>query len=156
MPYRVALKRMDVEHKTDVGGVALNIASHVELLEEEKRMGQPRLLVQRRERGLAEAIVGYRDDPIVGPLVLVGAGGTLAELYKDVAVGLAPLSEDEAMELIGKVKGLAVIRGYRNLPRGDVAALARAVSALSRLALIAGRPVREAKINPLILKAQGE
>ncbi len=155
LPYPVALKLMDVEHKTDVGGVALNIASHAELLEQAKRMGQPRLLVQRMERGLAEAIVGYRDDPIVGPLVLVGAGGTLAELYKDFAVGLAPLSEAEAMELIGKVKGLAVIRGYRNLPRGDVAALARAVSALSRLALIEGRPVREAEINPLIVKAEG-
>ena len=57
--------------------------------------------------------------------------------------------------MIARVTGLAVIRGYRNLPRGDIAALARTVSALSRLALIPGRPVREAEINPLIVKAQG-
>ena len=53
------------------------------------------------------------------------------------------------------MKGFAAIRGYRNLPRGDVGALARAVSAVSRLALAKGRPVREAELNPLIVKASG-
>ena len=155
IPYPVALKRMDVEHKTEVGGVVLNIQNAGELLAHAKRMQQPKLLVQRMEHGLAEAIVGYRDDPVVGPIVLVGAGGTLAEIYKDFAVALAPVTDAEAEELIGKVKGLATIRGYRNLPRGDVAALARSVSALSRLALVAGRPVREAEINPMIVKERG-
>jgi acyl-CoA synthetase (NDP forming) len=153
LPYPVALKRLDVEHKTEVGGVALNIGSHAVLVEEAKRMGQSRLLVQRMERGLAEAIVGYRRDPVVGPLVLVGGGGTLAELYKDVAIALAPVNEAEALELIGRVKGLAVIRGYRKLPRGDVAALARAVVAISRLAH--APEVKEAEVNPLIVKADG-
>jgi acyl-CoA synthetase (NDP forming) len=149
--YPVALKRLDVEHKTEVGGVALNIQSGTELAEHAKRMGQQRLLVQRMERGLAEAIVGYRDDPVVGPLVLVGAGGVLAEIYQDFAVALAPVSEAEAEAMIDRVKGLAVIRGYRNMPRGDVKALAKAVAAFSTL----GRAVREAEINPLIVKAQG-
>ena len=155
VPYPVAVKRMDVEHKTEAGGVALNIQDGAELAACAKRMGQQRVLVQRMEHGLAEAIVGYRDDPVVGPLVLVGTGGTLAELYKDFAVALAPLTDAEAEELAGKVKGLAVIRGYRNMASGDVAALSRAVSALSRAALIPGRPVREAEVNPLIVKAQG-
>ena len=92
---------------------------------------------------------------MVGPLVLVGAGGTLAELYKDYALRLAPVSEEEAATMIEEVKGLATLRGYRNLPRGDVAALAKAVAALSRLALLRGEPVAEAEINPLIVKAQG-
>jgi len=153
LPYPVALKRLDVEHKTEVGGVALNIGSHAELVEQAKRTGQSRLLVQRMERGLAEAIVGYRNDPVVGPLVLVGAGGTLAELYKDVAIALAPVSDAEALALVERVTGLAVVRGYRNLPRGDIKALARAVAALSRLAL--APEVREAEINPLIIKAEG-
>jgi len=155
IPYPVALKRLDVEHKTEVGGVVLNIQDQADLLAHARRMQQPKLLVQRMERGLAEAIVGYRDDPVVGPLVLVGAGGTLAEIYQDFAVALSPVSEAEAEELIARVKGLAVIRGYRKLPRGDVAALARAVSALSRLALVAGRPVREAEVNPMIVKERG-
>jgi acyl-CoA synthetase (NDP forming) len=149
--YPVALKRLDVEHKTEVGGVVLNIQSGPELAEHARRMGQQRLLVQRMERGLAEVIVGYRDDPVVGPLVLVGAGGTLAELYQDFAVELAPVSEAEAEAMIARVKGLAVIRGYRNMPRGDVKALAKAVAAFSTL----GSEVREAEINPLIVKAQG-
>ena len=84
---------------------------------------------RRMEAGLAEAIVGYRHDPVVGPLVLVGAGGTLAELYRDYALRLAPVSRGRGGGDDRGVKGLAALRGYRNLPQGDVAALARAVSA---------------------------
>lgn len=153
--YPVALKRLDVEHKTEAGGVVLDIQSGMELRAHARRMDQPRLMVQRMERGLAEAIVGYRDDPVVGPLVLVGAGGTLAEIYRDFALACAPVSEAEALAMIESVKGLAPIRGYRNLPKGDLAALARAVSAFSRLALVAGRPVAEAEINPLLVKREG-
>ena len=153
--YPVALKRLGVAHKTEQGGVVLNIGDGAELAQQARRMGDERLLVQRMESGLAEAIVGYRDDPVVGPLVLVGAGGTLAEIYQDFAVALAPLSEAEALAMIERVKGLALVRGYRNLPRGDTEALARAVAALSRLALIPGRPVREAEANPLIVKREG-
>jgi acetate---CoA ligase (ADP-forming) len=155
IPYPVALKRLDLEHKTEAGGVVLDVQSGMELVAHALRMGEPRLLVQRMERGLAEAIVGYRDDPVVGPLVLVGAGGTLAELYRDFALACAPVSEAEALAMIESVKGLAPIRGYRNLPKGDVAALARAVSAFSRLALLEGRPVAEAEANPIIVRRQG-
>ena len=104
------------------------------------------------EAGLGEAIIGYRDDPVVGPLVMVGAGGILAELYNDVVLRLAPVDDAGALEMIGQVKGLAVLRGYRGLPRGDVKSLARALSALSRLALIPGRPVGEAEANPVIVR----
>jgi succinyl-CoA synthetase beta subunit len=107
------------------------------------------------ESGLAEAIVGYRDDAVVGPLVLVGAGGVLAEILRDSVVRVAPVSEEEAADMIGQVRGFAALRGYRNLPRGDLKALARAVSAMSMLALLKGRPVREAEINPLLVKADG-
>jgi acetate---CoA ligase (ADP-forming) len=68
---------------------------------------------------------------------------------------MAPVSEAEAEDMIARVKGFAAIRGYRNLPRGDVAALAKAVAAVSRLALATGRPVLEAEINPLLVKASG-
>jgi hypothetical protein len=105
------------------------------------------------EKGLAEAIVGYRRDPVVGPIVIVGAGGVLAELYRDFAIRTAPVSEAEALAMIEEVKGLAPIRGYRNLPRGDVAALSEAIMKISRLALI--ESIAEAEINPLIVKAVG-
>jgi hypothetical protein len=65
------------------------------------------------------------------------------------------VSEDEAQEMISEVKGLATLRGYRGLPRGDQRALAQAVAALSRLALVRNRPVAEAEINPLIVKREG-
>jgi acyl-CoA synthetase (NDP forming) len=168
LPYPVAAKirSRDVAHKTEAGGVALGIDSREEF---DRRVpgllaavasAQPGaridgVLVQRMETGLAEAIVGYRDDPLVGPVVLVGAGGTLAEIYRDYAVRLAPVTEEEAAAMVEEVKGLATIRGYRGLPRGDVAALACAVAALSRLALVAGRPVAEAEANPLIVKDAG-
>jgi succinyl-CoA synthetase beta subunit len=149
VPYPVAVKVLGVEHKTEVGGVALNVFEN----EFHKVAIGNAVLVQRMIKGLAEAIVGYRVDPVVGPLVLVGAGGTLAELYQDVALALAPVSEDEALAMIGRVKGLAVLRGYRNLPRGDVQALAKAVAALSRLCSVA--TIQEAEINPLIVGAAG-
>jgi len=155
IPYPVALKRLDVEHRTEVGGVVLDIPSEDELRQRADAMGQRRLLVQKMERGLGEAIVGYRDDPVVGPIVIVGAGGTLAELYADFAIEMAPVNEDEARAMIERVKGLAPLRGYRNLPPGDMDALARAVSAFSSLAMIAGRQIREAEINPLIVKRDG-
>jgi len=107
------------------------------------------------ETGLAEAIVGYRDDPVVGPLVMVGAGGILAELYNDVVLHLAPVDEAGARAMIAAVKGFAVLRGYRGLPKGDLEALARAVVAFSRLALLAGRPVCEAEANPVVVRDNG-
>ena len=157
--YPVALKILNAEiaHKSDVGGVVLGISSRRDFESRAKslaKQGEP-LLVQRMETGLAEAIVGYRDDPVVGPLVMVGAGGILAELYNDAVLRPAPVSEAEALGMIGQVKGFAVLRGFRGLPPGDLQALARAVTAMSRLALLAGRPVREAEANPVIVKAQG-
>ena len=68
---------------------------------------------------------------------------------------MAPVDEAGALEMLAQVKGFATLRGYRGLPPGDLAALARAVAAMSRLALLPGRPVREAEANPVIVKARG-
>jgi acyl-CoA synthetase (NDP forming) len=157
VPYPVAVKMHapGVEHKTEAGGVILGVRDHEELAAKARGLPGNEVLVQKMERGLAEAIVGYRDDPLVGPVVLVGAGGVLAEIYKDYVLRVAPVSVEEAEEMIAEVKGLAVLRGYRNLPKGDVRALAQAVAALSRLALVPKRPVAEAECNPVIVKAQG-
>jgi acyl-CoA synthetase (NDP forming) len=156
-PVAVKIVSRDIAHKSDVGGVALGIRNLTEMHDVIRKLpGNPQqVLIQKMERGLAEAIVGYRDDPVVGPLVVVGAGGILAELYNDVALRLAPVDEAAAREMIAEVKGFAALRGYRGLPQGDLAALAQAVAAMSRMALLAGRPVREAEANPVIVKAQG-
>ncbi len=155
IPYPVAVKIADTEHKTEAGGVALGISGNDAFKKIVSTWGKKEVLVQRMEQGLAEAIVGYRDDPVVGPVVLVGAGGTLAEIHKDFRLAMAPVAPEEAQRMIEGVKGLATIRGYRNLPRGDVKALAKIVSAFSKIGLIHGKPVSEAEINPLIVKADG-
>jgi hypothetical protein len=165
----VALKILspDIAHKTEAGGVALGLAdgaaAAVAAREMERRVKArapgARLegfLVQKMQRGLAEVILGFRRDPLVGPTVTVGLGGVLAEIYKDAATRLAPVDEAEAREMIDAVKGLATIRGYRNLPRGDVAALAKAVAAFSMLAHETFAAVSEAEINPLLIKPDGE
>ena len=168
VPYPLAVKvrSADIAHKTDAGGVLLGIGSRVEFRQRVPAMlaavarAHPNaliegVLVQSMQQGLAEVIVGYRDDALVGPVIVAGIGGVLAEIYQDIALRMAPLSEADAAAMLDEVKGLAVIRGYRNLPRGDSAALARAIAAFSRLALLPGQPVQEAEINPLIVKEAG-
>ncbi len=168
LPYPLAAKVLsrDILHKTEVGGVALGIADRGEFdariasLLETVRSAAPAakvegVLVQSMVKGLAEAIVGYRHDSLIGPVVLVGMGGQLAEIYRDTALECAPVSEEQALAMIGRVKGFALLSGYRNLPQGDLRALARAVAAVSRLALIEGQPVAEAEINPLMVLEEG-
>jgi len=164
----VALKILsaDIAHKTEAGGVALGLpdgqSAAVAARDMEKRVTAQApaakldgFLVQKMERGLAEVILGFRRDPLVGPTITVGLGGVLAEIYKDAATRLAPVDEAEALQMINEVKGLATIRGYRNLPKGDVAALARAISAFSALAHPAFAAVSEAEINPLLVQNDG-
>ncbi|MDE2516833.1 MAG: acetate--CoA ligase family protein, partial [Rhodospirillales bacterium] len=162
LAYPVALKAAGaaLAHKTEMGAVALNVANPAELAARAAAM-RARLggaiagfIAQPMVRGVAEAILGYRRDPTVGPVVALGAGGVLAEVYRDVVLRLAPVSETEAMEMIEAVKGLAPARGYRGLPKGDLAALARTIAAFSRLAAIP--ELREAEINPLIVLPDGQ
>jgi acyl-CoA synthetase (NDP forming) len=162
LPYPVALKAVSatIAHKTEAGAVALNIADAAGLLaaaaDMTARLGSQisGFIAQPMVKGVGEAILGYRLDPLVGPVVALGAGGVLAEIYRDVVLRLAPVSEDEAREMIGLVKGLAPARGYRGMPKGDLAALARTVAAFSRLAAIPA--VTEAEINPLIIMPEGQ
>ncbi len=164
-PLAIKLLSADIAHKTDAGMVRLgveraNVAATVaELLADARRRFADAtiegVLVQRMERGLAEVIVGYRHDPEVGPTVLLGIGGIMAELKRGFSVRLAPVSIETAAEMIDEIAELAILRGYRNLPRGDCVALARAVRAVSLLACIKGSAVSDAEINPLIVKAEG-
>jgi acyl-CoA synthetase (NDP forming) len=166
-PFPVAIKiaSPDIAHKTEVRGVELNLktarsaaAAAKRLL---KRVSEARpdatidgVVAATMQRGLGEAILGYRVDPQVGPLVLVGAGGTLAEIYRDVALRPAPLTLDDAHAMIAEVRGFAPLAGYRHAPRGDLSALAEAIVAFSGLAVLP--EVHEAEINPLIVKAEGQ
>ena len=104
--------------------------------------------------GAAELIVGCRRDPRFGPLVLVGLGGVYAEVLRDVAVALAPAEADELEELILSLRGASLLTGARGRAPVDVAAVARAAAALSRLA--ADNPeIAEIEVNPLLATPAG-
>jgi acetate---CoA ligase (ADP-forming) len=165
--YPVAVKVLSAEiaHKTDVGGVVLGVADAVALIaaigkiarDVTERMPSARVervLVQPMLTGIGEALVGYRIDRDVGPLVMVAAGGVLAEIARDRSIRLAPVDLATAHEMIAEVRALAALAGYRGRTKGDLDALAHAIVALSRLA---HEPdVREAEINPLMVRAAGE
>ncbi len=149
----------EITHKSDVGGVMLGIADppalSAAMVAMRRRLPQARrVLVQPMIGGVGEALIGYRVDRDVGPLVMVAAGGIFTEIYRDQSLRLAPVDLDTAREMIAEVRGLKVLAGYRGKPAGDIHALAQAIVALSRLA--ADATVVEAEINPLIVRREGE
>jgi acetate---CoA ligase (ADP-forming) len=165
--YPVAAKVLsaDIAHKSDVGGVALDVADGAALVAAirkiatsviERKSGTRvrRVLVQPMVAGLGEALVGYRVDRDVGPLIMVAAGGVLTEIARDRSLRLAPVDLADAREMIAEVRGLVPLTGYRGRPKGDLDALAHAIVALSRLA--DDPSVAEAEINPLMVLPLGE
>jgi succinyl-CoA synthetase beta subunit len=104
--------------------------------------------------GVGEVLIGYRVDRDVGPLVMVAAGGILAEIHRDRSLRLAPIDEATAYEMIAEVQSLKALAGFRSRLKGDLDALARAIVALSQLAADEG--VAEAEINPLIVLPEGK
>jgi acetate---CoA ligase (ADP-forming) len=164
-PYPVAAKLLsgEVVHKSDIGGVALDIAdaaglvaalAHIQAAVAAHGHKMDRVLVQPMIAGVGEALIGYRVDRDVGPLVMVAAGGVFTEIYRDRSLRLAPVDLDTAHEMIAEVRGFKVLAGYRGRPAGDLDALARAIVSLSRLAL--DDTVAEAEINPLIVRPAGQ
>jgi acyl-CoA synthetase (NDP forming) len=164
--YPVAAKVLaaGIAHKTDVGGVALGISDGPALVRAIAEMRETvrdrsgalieRVLVQPMVAGVGEALIAYRVDPEVGPLVMLAMGGVLTEIYRDRALRLAPVDFAAAREMIAEVKGMAALAGFRGRPAGDLDALARAIVALSQL--VADATIIEAEINPLIVRTNGE
>ncbi len=168
LAYPVAAKILsaDVPHKTEAGGVILNIADasalesaieriHASVSDRYPEAEIEGISVQPMTRGLAEALIGFTRDAEVGPVVTLAVGGIMAEIHGDAAVRLAPVDREDAFEMTQEVRGLAPVRGYRGLPKGDLDALADAIVALSRLASCDGATMLEAEINPLIIRGEG-
>ncbi|WP_423193989.1 acetate--CoA ligase family protein [Cupriavidus sp. H18C2] len=168
VPYPVVAKvcSRDILHKTEIGGVQVGVRDNAELAAAVQRlMANARahapaarvdgILVQRMEDRLLELMLGYRLDPLVGPIVVLGAGGITAELHRDVSLRPAPVSLADARQMIDEVRSTRIVRGFRGLPRGDVDALADAIVRFSRLAALDGATVAEAEINPLFVRADG-
>jgi acetyl-CoA synthetase (ADP-forming) len=112
--------------------------------------------VQPMIRGEAEVIVGARRDPHFGAVVMVGLGGIAVEILGDVALALAPVSQERAHALIGALRGAPLLSGTRGRPVADVAAIADAVVRVSWLAADLGARLGDLEVNPLIVRRQGE
>jgi acyl-CoA synthetase (NDP forming) len=106
------------------------------------------------ETGLAEFILGYRVDELVGPIVVIGSGGVLSEVYDDKSIRLAPVNFKEAKVMISEVKSLVVLSGYRGLPKANIDVLAKAIVNISQLAFV--KDIKEAEINPVIVKKEDQ
>lgn len=160
--YPVVVKALSekIAHKSDVGGVVLNVRDDAALLAAIAKIRQAtnvdRVLVQPMISGLGEVLIGYRIDRDVGPTVMLAAGGVLAEILRDRSIRLAPVDLDEAKAMIGEVVALKALAGYRGKEPGDLEALAQALVSLSRLAVHNGPAVADAEINPLIVRPKGQ
>ncbi len=154
--YPVVLKTAaaGVLHKTEAGGVVLDVGGPEALAEGcralASRFGDPRVIVQERMSPGVELLVGGRRDPTFGPTLVVGLGGILAELLREVSLRLAPLGYDEAVAMLREGRKGALLRGFRGGPPADERALAALVVAVGDL--LADHPeVLELDLNPVIV-----
>lgn len=166
--YPVALKFQspEVTHKTEMGGVALNIGSdaalrkaHGDMLATvKKRAGDVAahgILVQKMAPAGYEVIVGMINDDTWGPLMMVGMGGVAVELFKDVVYRPGPVSPREAEAMLRSLKSVALFNGFRGKPVVDLAPLAKLVSTLSRIADAHRDSIAEMELNPVIVHSDG-
>jgi len=158
--YPVALKTAvaGIQHKSDVGGVHLNLAGADALrtawADLAGRLGSRAMVSPMAPRGV-EMSLGIIADPQFGPLVMVGSGGILVELLADRRVILPPCSDGDARRHIDRLKARRLLDGMRGQAAADVAALASAVAALSVLAAEVGDLIAGLDINPIIVGATG-
>lgn len=165
----VALKIVspDIAHKTEVGGVILNVLSpdaaadaaeslleRIAALRPEARLTG--VLVAPMCTGGIETICGVFSDPVFGPMVMFGLGGVFVEAMKDVAFRLAPFDEQEALSMVREIRGYAILEGARGAPPADIEALTRALSILSHFAVANLATIAEIDINPFVVMPRGQ
>jgi acyl-CoA synthetase (NDP forming) len=166
--YPVALKARaeHLPHKTEHGLVFIDLdcrdavrAAYDELDRRLQRVAHgdanAEIILQPMLRGGVELIVGVRNDPAFGTIVVVGPGGVLVELVDSVAVRLGPVDEEEARAMLGETKAAALLAGFRGRPPHDVDAAAAAIAALSRFTCAMSQSIESIEINPLIVLERG-
>jgi len=158
----------DIMHKSDIGGVVLPIHNEVELKHAyESIMSNARqhapsanvhgiYLEEMIDGPFLEVIVGVTRDPVFGPVLLCGLGGIYVEVMKDVSQRLAPVSEQEALEMIQNLNSYPLFTGIRKGISYDVQAFAKTLSRISELAVSLGDSWSDFEINPLIVLPEGQ
>jgi acyl-CoA synthetase (NDP forming) len=155
----------DILHKSDIGGVVLNINSAAEVKKAfnditarvRKLKGKPKLegiLIAQQVKAELELVVGASLDAEMGPVVLFGTGGVDIELMKDVALAGAPLDEADARELINRTKAGVKLRGYRGKPALHEASAIKAIVGLSNLMADAGTRIASIDVNPFLINTR--
>ncbi len=161
----VVVKVAAAIHKSEVGGVRLGVTTPAEAADavrairadlESAGIGEAaaELLVQEQFESGQEMIVGVNHDPLLGPLVLVGLGGKLVEVLGDVAVGIAPLTDDDIDDMLQSLKSYRLLTGYRGAPALDVDALRQVLHRVSALAEDLPE-IAEMDLNPVFVLEKG-
>jgi acyl-CoA synthetase (NDP forming) len=160
-PLVVKVLPSDAEHKTEMGLVKLRVqsADEVDTLAREfrERMGKPQagILVQEMVGDGVEVVLACLRDTDFGPVISIGMGGVAIELFRDVTYLALPVSEEQVLVALRKLKLWTLLQGFRGKPMADVPALARAAVRFGDL-FLASPQVQEFEINPVIVKKQGE
>ncbi len=165
-PVVVKLSSRDITHKSDVGGVKLNLLDEAAVrlafaaVIASAKAAEPDaqvdgVLVAPMVRGGVECILGVQRDPVFGPVVMFGIGGILVEAIKDVSFRVAPFDEDEARSMVDEIRARRILDGMRGAPPSDVEALVRALTALSQFAAVHADRLESLDLNPFVVLPQG-
>ncbi len=165
--FAMKIESADILHKSDVGGVRLNVqgAEEAKTAYQEimKQVTAKRpdaringILMAPMLKSGVEMIIGVNHDPQFGPMVMVGMGGVFVEVFKDVALYPAPLGEAEALEMLKSLKSFWLLNGYRGSARCDIKALCETIVAVGRYASEKKDTLKELDINPLFVYPEGE
>lgn len=166
-PLVMKVESADILHKSDVGGVKLNVCgpeaaekAYEEIMESVTAKRPDAhingiLTVPMLDAGV-EIIIGVNNDPQFGPMIMVGMGGVFVEVFKDVALYPAPLKEEEALEMLKSLKSFKLLNGYRGTEKCDIKALCQTIVAISNYAQDNKDVLKELDINPLFVYPEGK
>jgi len=166
-PLVMKVQSPDIPHKSEVGGVRVNIATKGEVflayqaLLENARRHRPDAVIQgvlvspMAKKGV-EIIIGTMCDATFGPMIMVGFGGITTELFRDVIYRPAPVSAVEAASMLAELKAAPLLNGFRGAAQADVAALSQLISQVSLLAAQYSAQISEIEINPVLVHAEGQ
>jgi len=155
----------DIIHKSDVGGVVLNLkdvkevkVAYRQIMENVKKHRKDAkivgVIVQEMAPQSTEVIIGAIKDPQFGQTLMFGLGGVFVEILKDVTFRIAPITEEEAREMVTEIKAYPLLKGYRNLPPADIETIVEILLSTSKLVM--DHPeIRELDLNPIMVYEKG-
>ncbi len=156
----------DIIHKTDAGGIKLNLKTddevknaYNEILQNAKKYKADAKIIginvqKMTEKGITEVIIGMTTDPQFGPALMFGLGGIFVEIYKDVSFRVCPITEYDANEMIKDIKAFPLLDGFRGAPKADIKFLVDALMKICKLSLEVPE-IDQIDLNPIIALPKG-